>query len=161
MYEDLLRQACKWPLYEVQDSTSFIDGGRKPSSQLCPGHWFARISASIYLQSLRRGLDEGREGLEWTGIGFYLHLTLRSHLRDQLTACWIAELCSCSCLLEAMSFTSIGGQFICQVIDKYQEQKGSKHKALRHTVFYDTFAREAAAQFRSRVRYSLAATDGL
>ncbi len=30
----------------------------------------------------------------------------RSHLRDQLSACWIDDLSSCCCLLEATSFTS-------------------------------------------------------
>ncbi len=35
---------------------------------------------------------------------------------------------------------------ICQVIDKYQVQKGPKHRALRRTVFYHYFAQEVTAK---------------
>ncbi len=33
----------------------------------------------------------------------------------------------------------IACQFICKVIDKYQEEKGPKHRALGHPAFYGTF----------------------
>ncbi len=44
----------------------------------------------------------------------------------------------------------IAGQSVCQVIYKNLEQNGSKHRALRHTDFLDTFAIEVAAQFHSK-----------
>ncbi len=34
-----------------------------------------------------------------------------------------------------------------QIIDKYQEEKGSKNGTLRHTTFHDTFNQEVAVQF--------------
>ncbi len=34
----------------------------------------------------------------------------------------------------------IACQFICLVIDKYQEEKGSKHRALGLSAFYGTYA---------------------
>ncbi len=40
----------------------------------------------------------------------------------------------------------IADQFTCQVTYQNQEQKVSKHRALRHTAFYITFPREVAAQ---------------
>ncbi len=45
----------------------------------------------------------------------------------------------------------ITGQFICQVIYKNQEQKGSKYSALTHAAFCDTFCREVASQFTLKV----------
>ncbi len=34
----------------------------------------------------------------------------------------------------------IACQFICQIIDKYQERKEPKHRALGHPAFYGTYA---------------------
>ncbi len=43
----------------------------------------------------------------------------------------------------------VAGRFICQVIYRIHEQERSKHRALRHTAFYDTFAGGVATQFHS------------
>ncbi len=51
----------------------------------------------------------------------------------------------------------IAGQFICQVI---WNRRGPSTEPSGTPQFKDTFAREVAAQFRSCVRYSLAATNG-
>ncbi len=48
-----------------------------------------------------------------------------------------------------MNFTSSAKNKWLQVIDKYQERKGSKHRAPGHTAFNDTLTREVAAQFHS------------
>ncbi len=58
-----------------------------------------------------------------------------------MNACWIDDLSSCCCLLSGDELYVVGeeqliaGQFICQVIDKYQDEKGSKHGALGHIAF--------------------------
>ncbi len=44
----------------------------------------------------------------------------------------------------------IACQFICQIIEKYQEEKGSKHRALRHPSFDGTFAWLVVAEFYSK-----------
>ncbi len=44
----------------------------------------------------------------------------------------------------------IAGHLICRVIDKYQELKGSKYRAMRHTTFYDILPKEVAAQIHCK-----------
>ncbi len=70
------------------------------SLKLWPGHWFARVSATIYLQPRRFGGPPiNRYWLLFTFNG-------RSYLRDQQNACWIDDINSCCCLLGTMILTS-------------------------------------------------------
>ncbi len=71
-YEDLLRQACNSPFYEVQHSPSFIGSSR----DICI---VVRISSSVYLSPLRQRLDD-----DWEG--FYMHLT-ESPIYTRQTKC--------------------------------------------------------------------------
>ncbi len=111
------------------------------------------IRSNLWINSLSFSSDRARRNPEGPPIdrwGLLIALNGSSHPRDQLKACRIDFLCSCSYLLEAMSFTlSVKNKWLWFSWYKSGTER-AQTKALQHTAFYDTFAQEVAAQFHSK-----------
>ncbi len=75
------------------------------SSQWCPGHWLAHISATIYLQPFQIELGEDWEGHLFIGDGIYLNSTENPIYETKWMLDGLIDLSECFCLLGAMSFT--------------------------------------------------------
>ncbi len=75
------------------------------SSQFCPGHWLAHISATIYLQPFQIGLGEDWEGHLLIGDGICLNLTENLIYETKWMLDGLIGLSVCFCLLGAMGFT--------------------------------------------------------
>ncbi len=79
----------------------------------------------------------------------------RSHLLDEVNFCWIYDrtnvlLTSWGDELDVVNEEQmIARHIICQVIDKYQKVKRSKHRAHGHPNFYGAFPRVVVALFYS------------
>ncbi len=68
-------------------------------------------------------------------------------INDRSSCCWLDELDELDVVCEEQMNVC---QFICQAIDKYQEEKGSKHRTMGHPAFYGTFAWMVVVQFYSK-----------